>query len=582
MLAGTGWLLGAADPTPFVPPAEGPVAFRRDKIPLEVDTMAGLSKQLEMMARGLSADTPSKRRAAAQMLALSLALDPANAKAREVIAEYMAKRHQPMTDTVKLENSRAVVWQAIGWLDSPDAGSHGQALANCLKDVIIVSDPKNPKSDGLREAGEKGQWTGWIPAVAAYEATAEIAKTEVTETPKESVKDFPGGSVEKPEVFLDHAEVQTLLWKGVEKDGVSRWVLAVAPLQMSSKKPGKNEPGGHGLSIAIGAAGARDSFTKVDAMLKNLLEKQHPDLSKDIQITITSKELEASLQSKKKHSLSAASAVLANAALTGTEPNAIVIGQINDSGAFKLSPAFWDQILALGKGSGQRLLLPAEAEALMPSILAMENPAFFLKYEVLLAPDLKGLLELATTKPASPLANTLAKFREIREKAGTQDIRQYIANPFVRGRLAEIAQELPGHLSAKLLLMQSEGRRPTLVARKVLAAELRRALEPMEWICDKPEEDFTAQVIPRLLATYELCRSNVEAFDRHVEKADRDLLDRARAVITTIRETERTARGRGETNAVKAAVRTVRNDLIAKHTDLTDLLVQEAGDAPPT
>ena len=30
---------------PFAVPAEGPVAFRRDKIPLDADAMAGLSKQ---------------------------------------------------------------------------------------------------------------------------------------------------------------------------------------------------------------------------------------------------------------------------------------------------------------------------------------------------------------------------------------------------------------------------------------------------------------------------------------------------------------------------------------------------------
>ena len=578
MMAGMGSLLYGADLTPFVPPAEGPVAFRRDKIPLDADTMFGLSKHLETLARGLSADTAVNRRAAAQMLALALALDPGNTKAREVITEYKENRHKADANPVQLENSRAAVWQLIGWVETPDAGSHGQALANCLKDVIAISDPKNPKASSLRDAGEKGQWTGWIPVMTAYETQKEIAKTE---TPKEPAKEFTEASVGKTAVLLDHAEVHLVLWKSVEKEGVTKWVFTPAPLQMSISKLGQNDKDHHEFSIAIGAAGGWASFTKVDATLKTLLAKLLPDLPKDVRVVITSKELEESLQSKKLHTISAAAAVLANAALTGVEPDAIVIGQIDDSGAYKLPPTFWDQIRALGKGNGRRLVLPAEAEPLMPAILAMENPGFFLEYEVLLAPDLKGLLDVTTPKPGSPLAGMLAKFREIREKAGTKDVRQYIANSFVRGRLAEISQETPNHLSARMLLIQAEGKRPTLITRKVLAAELRLALEPMAWICDKPDEDLTTQSIPKLLSTFELCHNNVEGFDRHVEKADRDLLDRTRAVVTTIRDTERVARTRGESYVVRSAIHSARTDLIAKHKELTELLVQESGDSPP-
>jgi len=577
LIVGTGSLLCAADLTLFVPPAEGPVAFRRDKIPLDADTMVSLSKHLETLARGLGADAAVNRRAAAQMLALALALDPANTRAREVITGYKENRHKPDAELIQLENSRAAVWQAIGWLESPDSGSNGQALANCMKDVIAISDPKNPKASSLRDAGEKGQWTGWIPAITAYEPQREITKTE---TPKERVKEFTDTSVGKTAVLLDHAEVHTMLWKRTKKDGVTKWVFTPAPLQMSISKLEKDDTGNHDFSIAVGSAWSSTTFTKVEATLKNLLEKQHPDLPKDIRVTITSKELEESLQSRKLHTISAAVAVLANAAITGVEPDAIVIGQIDESGDYKLPPAFWDQIQALGKGKGRHLVLPAEAEPLMPAILAMENPGFFLDYEVLLAPDLKGLLEIMTQKPDSPLAGVLAKFREIREKAGTKDIRQYIANSFVRGRLAEITQETPNHLSARMLLIQAEGKRPTLVTRKVLAAELRHALEPMEWICDKPDEDLTTQCIPKLLTTFELCRNNVEGFDRHVEKADRDLLDRTRAVVTAIRDTERIARTRGESYYVRVAVRSARSDLVAKHKELSDLLVHESGDTP--
>ena len=53
----------------FAVPAEGPVAFRRDRLPLDAGTMAELSRQLVTLAEGLSAETAVNRRAAAQVLA---------------------------------------------------------------------------------------------------------------------------------------------------------------------------------------------------------------------------------------------------------------------------------------------------------------------------------------------------------------------------------------------------------------------------------------------------------------------------------------------------------------------------------
>ena len=129
----------------FAPPAEGPVAFRRDRLPLDADTMATLSRQLVTLAQGLDAETAVNRRAAAQMLALATALDPGNGKAREVLAGFQNGSHPPAADAEQLEKSRERVWQDIAWLETPEAGGEGQALAACLADVLVVSDPKTPR-----------------------------------------------------------------------------------------------------------------------------------------------------------------------------------------------------------------------------------------------------------------------------------------------------------------------------------------------------------------------------------------------------------------------------------------------------
>ncbi len=581
ILLGVAAMLGPAAPAllagEFVPPAEGPVAFRRDKVPLDEEAITGLSNQLEILARGLPAESAAERRAAAQMLALSLALDPANGKAREMVVEYKEDRHEPRSFGDMLEKTRARIWQLIEWLETPDAGTQGRALADCLKDVIIVSDPKNPKADTLRGAGEKGAWTGWVAAVSFFEDHKPIAHIDTPHV------DNPKGNGEKPpnprptssRPTLDSAQVQTVLWKNEGGNDSPKWVLAPASLSMSIKKLEDS-----GFAISIGAGESWELFSRTNWILRNLLAKQYSPLPNGMQVIITSKDLEQSILSSKRQSVSAAAGVLAGAAVTGVEPAAIIIGQIDESGTYKLSSGFWSQIEALEKGKGGRLILPAEAAILMPSMLAMENPSFFMKYEVLLASDFKQLLALAAKNPDASLAATIQKFGGIRDKSVNQEIRQYIANPFVRQRLAEVSQDVPYHLSAKMLLLQAEGKRPTLIVRRVLASKLRQAVEPMAWISENPDDDLSDSALSKIGATYDSCRTGIDGIERYADKNDRTLIDQTRDVVSTVRSFERAARTRAEYYIVRDAIRTSREELIRQAKELNEMLSREVGDAP--
>ena len=527
MLAGMGAaLLLAGD---FAPPSEGPVAFRRDRIPLDADAMAGLSKQLESLARGLNPATARDRRGAAQMLALALALDPANITARELVAEYQKERHPPAVNAAQLAKLQSQILPVLAWLETPEAGPQGQALAACLKDVLAMVDPQHP------ESAEKGAWAGWIPDLAAYE-TKKAAKNDAPK-PRAPAHE----PLAKHEIPLSMAEVHTLLWQKGGNDESARWALAVAPLQMAATSMADEDerhPRSFALAIDPGPNGG--IFVQTNAMLLKLLAKQHSTLPPGYRVSITSPELEQSIRSRKIQTLSAATAVLASSAVTGRAPEAIILGQIDESGTYKLPAGFWDQLQSLGKGNGQRLVLPAEAAAYLPALLALEKPGFFLEYEVLLAADFKQLLERTYKVPDEALAKTTTKFREVQQRADAQDVRQYISNRFVRHRLADILQEAPFHESAKMLLIQAAGQRPTLVARPVLAAELRRAIEPMAWVmrssASTPPDDSappritfgyesTPADITQLADTIERCHARVEELDRHAEINDRELVE---------------------------------------------------------
>jgi len=575
LLFGMGTVLTAAG---FVAPAEGPVAFRRDRVPLDADTMASLSKQLGTLATGIDFSTATGRRTAAQMLALATALDPSNSTARELISTLQNGSQPLKTNPADLEKYQAKIWQYIGWLETPEAGDQGKALAACLADVIAVSDAGNPRSEVIRAAGERGAWTGWIPTVSAYEAKALTANDAPAQDP---AKTLPTA----PQIGLTKAEVHTPIWQRVGKEipresnnsEPPKWALSSAPLRMTAEKAAEDSEGSNDFNIIVRAAPDGGRLQKLENTIKKLLKNQHDRLPAGWDVTITSDELQNSVLSGKRQSISGAAAVLASAAITGQEPNATIIGIVDEKGAFKLSSGFWDQLDSLGKGNGGRLVLPAPAAEYLPSILALERPQFFLDYEVVLASNFQELLDLSAKVSNETIARVSAKFHEIRSKAGSQPVGQYVANSFIRRRLADLAQEAPYHFSARMLAVQGAGNRPTQVPRAVLVPELRRAIESVAWLVN-PEDSFLGQVdsarIEKITQTFETCRSQVERLDRYVAKEDRDLFVRVKEMVSGIRTLERAARSRGEYYVVIEEVVAARNLLVRAHQGVSEALAE--------
>ena len=543
LLAGLALCVHAAD---FAPPTSAPAPFRRDRIPLAVGTMTGLSRSLETIARALPGETAAERQAAARALALAMALDPANEEPRKLLDIYQNGGSADEPDASALAGSQARIWQLIAWLETPEAGTNGQSLAFCLKDVMAVADPKHPRSAALREAGEKGSWSGWVPDIDAYESRESAAKPE-PESPQ------PELTTPKPRVVsqlrLPEASVHAVFQYQTGTGDSAKWTLGVAPLQMTATRRG--EEGVPPFSIMLGYGGGAEEMMKSSRTIQRLLEKQHGDLPAGIRIRIGGREFERARSSGRFPSVTAAAAVLASAAITGREPEAVIIGQVDETGAFTLPPRFWDQLQALGPGNGRKLVLPATAADWLPSLIAMENPGFFLDHEVLLANDFRQLLELSAKVPEGAAADAAAKFREIRARAEGQDVRSYLANRFVRERLDEIVKAAPFHASAAMLLLQGDITRPRMVTRAALASELRLATEPMEWITNigypTPDDPQTA----KFSGIHDACKERIDRIERYTDKTDLDLLERARASVSALRRVDRAARGRGESYTVQ-------------------------------
>jgi hypothetical protein len=551
------WLLwlGVA-PLPaalFVAPADGPVAFRVDRLRLDVDAMMSLSQQLGALAAAQPGESARQRRSAAQALALALALQPTNSDARRILQKFAMGETPAKPEPAQLEWVRAQLWQYFGWLETPAAGKDSQALAACLGDILVAADPQHPRAASLRKSGELGAWTGWVQPVTAFEKIPPVVK------PPPSDKPLLPAPVKKPmpgaPIMLATAGVRTPLW--IHDKAAKATVLRSVPVRMQAKlkeSASKAEPlacfmGFAGESAVLDAA----TFRRTSETLVAALVKQYGTVPNGVSVGLVCDDNADYLLARNRSAISGAAAVLMNAAITGGEPDATVIGEIQADGSFKMPPRFWEKLLALAGGPGGRLVVPMEAERYLPSILAMEYPDFFFKYEVLCAASLSDLLARSVKEAEPELAQAAAKFAEVRSKLGTQPVSQYIANPHIQRRLADISKGASYHASARLLALQGEGKRPTELPRSILACELRKAIQPMAWI---PRYNINGYYDIKiggpmintndLNRTFETCVKEVDRLARYVGMRDRDLHLRVREMVTTIRTLSRASRGRAD------------------------------------
>ncbi|MGC4013012.1 MAG: hypothetical protein QM755_00625 [Luteolibacter sp.] len=538
-----GWWVAAASLAwaggPFAMPSEGPVPFRRDRIPLEVGAMTSLSRELALLSRTLGGEQPADRRKIAQTLALALALDPANREARELLDDMRQGKAADQADESKVEKSKTHLWDLLGWLENPQAGGDAQALAACLSDVAVVLDPFHETAADHKK--DIGTWSGWVPELVSYQPK-EVRRPDPVPDPT-PVPTAPTFTHTSGTVF-------TPLWL-IEKESVNgrdvqRYALKPRKISMRTMNSGQgggddNDNGGGFKFILQGTQNYRSmdgTSDTVSRALKGIGDRLpsngrvYLDCSGDYHVDANRK------------SISAAAAVLMDSAVSSREPQATVMGIVGDDGSFKLPTRAWDRLRALSDGPGGRLILPRDAEPLLSSVLVVEDPGFFLKYEVILAGSLKELVERADKGVQGTLADVSTRFAEVQAKQGTMAVGQYAANKFVRQRLFEIAQAYPDHASARMLELQGSGKRPTWLPRTVLASEIRRALEPLGPVA-KGDENAELESIERAI---EASRPKLEPLDRYTDMRDRDLTTKAKDMLTSMKLLAKARRARDEEN----------------------------------
>ena len=536
----------------FVPPTEAMPPFRRDKLPIDTDAMVTLSQTMTLLSRSVSMAEAPQLRAAAQALALALALDPANSAARDILSSISGRKSLGNPDPKDLTRAKDQVWQLNKWLASPEAGNDGNLLAALLGDAAAALDPEHPAASESRKSGERGKWDGWVAPVTAFEKRKPIEKPGIANNDPNSPKPVPNNKLSF-ELKSTSASIGAVLYD--YQPNTDTFILGPVALSMEAKSNSVSEEGEQhreNLRIDVSCVEAVrwDVSEKVSKPILNALAELHNvDKNQLPQADIRISTGKAGTYSIRRNGedMTGPGFILANSALTGIAPEAVFIGRFDsEAKKLKLPNFFWQKLTTLVNAPGGRLVVPAAAGEYLAALLAMEKPEFFMKYEVLLASSPEEAIRLCAMKPDPELAAILARFKEIKDKSDTAALGSYLDNVHVRKRLVEISQAAPYHLSAKLLAIQGAGSRPHFVEKKILAAEILAAFDPLNEYAEMNLLEMNKQKIDAMETALEVSRERLGGIERYAEMRDKELIKAPADVIIDLRMMIRVIRDRRE------------------------------------
>jgi hypothetical protein len=503
----------------FVAPAEGPVPFRRDKLPVDVDTMSSLSRQVLTLTGAPLAEGAPGWRGMAQMTALALALDPANRQARELLTRLQAGESPDKVPVKEIERNLGRAWQVAGWLEMPEAGPDAQALAACLEDVLVLADPTHPKAEERRESGELGAWKDWIAPESAFQPKT-APEPEETEPAMDETPATVG-------IALADLSVAAPMWITVKT--LETNVLKMVPVHLKAAEGGEGNP----LTLAVAGAETSPAITAAATNVTNFMARRHPNLGKTQGVFSWEKE-ESFAAAWNGASLSGTCVLLLDGAITGKAPLASTFAVVESDGKLGLPPHFWRSLRTLSAtpDAGGRLILPSAAADYLTGLVVLDDAAFFLKFEVLLADTADQLCDLGGGSPKPELQDAYTRFSEIKKAAGGKQLGAFVAHSSTQARLNQLAASLPQHASARMLALQGSGNRPRFLQRAVLAEELRDALEPITMLASTSTDKLVPKQLDQL---HEQSREKLDRMGGFIDIRDRDLHKSAVAAADSVR-----------------------------------------------
>lgn len=575
----------------FQPPTGKISPFRRDRLPINDQSIIGLSKYLTTIIGGSPYQTAKDRRAVAKALALALALDPKNESAEDRLSKLIEGEKPDIGDKDKLEREKGNLWGSLYWLASPEAGQDGNLLASLMGETLSAIYPSDSEASSYLGKPEHAAWNGWVAELTSFKKSPVIEQKPAI---KKEVEEEQELATNKPEeerkydpkagVILNHGKITTVI--NIYDKDKAMWLPKVVSVSMKATSTLKNDVGKDQYGFHLEIFGDSENFLQiqeeVSTPLKDRLFDYRGQLPEHAEIKISLDGEPSYPFRKNRGAISGPAFVLANAALTGATLDGTVIGEIDKSGNLKLPDYFWRALMELADGAGGRLIIPASAEPMLVNILALEKPEFFFKYEVLVASSLEEYVTLASRDVSDQHEEIYNKFNIIKEKADGSVMGAYLTNKFVRERLQEIVDQAPYHLSAKVLNIYGSTSRPRYLTREALGAEIWRKVDVISEIVKIEDFDgINSNQLGKLDELYKKMRDDLKELERYTGSRNTDLLKEGKDLVASVRGFAREFEGKEEMWEKYDKIRAARGSMMLRNTELLEKLTELTGDPPP-
>ena len=276
-----------------------------------------------------------------------------------------------------------------------------------------------------------------------------------------------------------------------------------------------------------------ERFAKAMHRVESAMTQRHGSLPSGLQVKLSFGKVDYSL-TRNGLALTGTTALLMEGALTGKIPTAITLAVVGEDGKLELPPRFWQTLRALSasQSTGTRLILPDEAAEFLTALVVMDDAAFFMKNEVLLAGSVDELCDFASPAPREGIADGLKRFEEVRKVGQGKALGTFVAHPATQQRLRELAGVMPEHASARMLALQGSGSRPRFLQRPVLAREIRTALEPVGILMSEQFDKIDPEELDK---AHESSRAQLAGLTGYIDIRDRDLHKGATDVADSLR-----------------------------------------------
>lgn len=519
----------------FVPPDDTKILFRRDRLPIDTDTMRVLSAQLTELARRDHRNDPAQLRATAQLLAVASRLDPVNQQARGISRRLADGRELHPGDPAARRRATSETWHLVDWLLHKEAGAEGQLLGKLLVDALRIIDPKHPAAARHQPGGEADRWEGTVAALDAFRGQEAPAPSPGSpESVPAATQDPipPDPLVEAPPLLLRTGKLQTPL---LIVDRTRRRRAEIIPVTLTIRKDELAARFEFKFEPEFIAKQSREAALhgKILSQVRAPLLAHWKALPPQNTAVISTHEKRCS--TKNDTSIAGPAALLVHAAFLGESlrDDLVFMGVPQADGSL-VSPAnAWELLDALRHGPGGRLLVPPDLLPSLRALLVLGDPDFFVKYEVLTVRSLDAAVSFGSAVgDPEELAGASAQFQELRRIAASKPISTLAANPHVRSRLEAVREAAPDHLSAQMLLLQGSGQRPTRLDLPTLRQELTFALDPMDQVIWSDATQLTAEVLDM---SYNRCRKRLDPVSSRINPAHRRLGEEALGLANTFR-----------------------------------------------